>query len=1031
MFLQSRRRTPRSRARFGVAGIVLLGFTLGAQTAPLSSHCVPVAVRSGNHGNPSPVEGIVFRDFVTLPAGTPWLRLCFARTTLSPGSMLRIVSLRDGDVMTLNQRQLEEWSHTSAYFNGNAVMIELIAGPGTTKNQVEIDKVIAGDLPTGITPDTICGPADNRQPAADPRVGRLMPGGCTAWIANVPAVGVDRCHLSAGHCYGPAQVLQFAVPLSAANCGLVHPPASRQFAVDTATSVRADNGPGDDYWVFRCFRNPVTGLTTYEYQGAGIPLAAVMPGPPATLRVTGYGVDGTDTNAAPGGNLSCGCSPPAGTGTWNQTQQDMRGPLVGAPGNTLLYQIDTCGGNSGSPVTDSLAFEAVAIHTHGGCSSPSGNTYNIGTKLAHPGLQAALAQVGSVPGLPGTSHGTATLVLPGLNGPFTNLLASNLWPPTPLSATVSSWHWFYYRTALRRPEALHVFDTCSPARTIDTVLEVFRESAGSLVFMAGNDDACGQGSSLAVDLQPETTYYIRVGGKHGQLGQFDLNLFAPYPAHDDCEGAVPLVHGRNGPFDNLNASDSGRPWSCGGGAGNDLWFVYPVTAANLAVTFSTCDGSTTFDTVLEVMAGECQNAVPLGCNDDAMAPACSMNWQASSVTVFVPSPAPLTVRVGGNNGARGTFAIDVAERPVDDECWQAMPLAGGHNGPFSTAGATISPEPWPCAAAGNDVWFVYTPPCSGQLAISTCSPRRTFDTVVEAFTGACGALASLGCNDDAGGICATGSLLNVAVTASQSVWIRVGGFAGATGVTDVRVDCVPFADECWQAIPVTTGTNGPFSNVLATTSAPAAACGLLGNDVWCTYTATCTAPHTFATCSAARTFDTVLEVLQGDCGAPWSLGCNDDGCDGLGSRLTVPLVQGVVYAIRIGGYAGATGNFELSIEPGTGTGAITTVAPGCGPTTILVEGEPRIGGTVTTTLSNVTGLPFIGLGFGAAVPFCGCTIGHDWASAVFGPMHVLLVPCDPAYIGAPLRIQGADLFGSGGCANPQLTFTATVTATIG
>jgi hypothetical protein len=857
-----------------------------------------------------------------------------------------------------------------------------------------------------------------------------MPGGCTGWITNVPATGVDRCHISAGHCHGPAQVLQFGVPSSAANCSLVHPPASRQFAVDTATSIWADNGPGDDWWVFKCFRNPVTGYTTYEYQGAGIPLAATTPVPPATLRITGYGLDGTDSNAAPVGNASCGCAPSAGTGTRNQTLQDLRGPLVGAPGNTLLYQIDTCGGNSGSPVTDSLAFTAMGVHTHGGCSSPTGSTYNIGTKITHPGLQAALAQVGSIPGLPGTSHGNANLVLAGLNGPHTNLLVSSLWPPTPLAATVSRWHWFYYRTALLRPEALHVFDTCSPTRTIDTVLEVFRESAGSLVFVAGNDDACGQGSSLAVDLQPETTYYIRVGGKNGQLGQFDLTLLAPYPAHDDCEGAAPLVRGRNGPFDNWNASDSVRPWSCGSSPGNDLWFVYPVPASNLAVTFSTCDPGTTFDTVLEVLAGECQNLVTLGCNDDAVAPPCAMNWQASSVTASAPVGTPLTVRVGANNGGRGTFAIDVSERPLDDECWQAIPLTAGHNGPFSVVGATISPEPWPCGLAGSDVWFVYTPPCTGQLAISTCSARRTFDTMLEAFTGACGALQSLGCNDDAGGICSTGSLLNIGVTAHQPVWIRLGGYGGATGIADVLVDCVPFADGCWQAIPVGTGTNGPFSNVLSTTSPPAASCGLLGNDVWFVYTAGCTAPHTFTTCSPARTFDTVLEVLEGSCG-PLAIGCNDDGCDGLGSRLVVPLVQGLVYAVRVGGFAGATGNFELAIEPGTGNGSITTVAPGCGPTTILVEGEPRIGGSVTTTLGGVTGLPFIGLGFGGAVPFCGCTIGHDWASVVFGQTHVLLVPCDPTYIGAPLRIQGADLFGGGGCPSPQATFTATVVATIG
>lgn len=1024
-------RGPRARFLLALSGLALSSAVVRAQTAPLTGHYEPVAVRSGNQANTSPVDGVVFRDFVTLPAGTPWLRLCFGRTWLSPGSSLRLVSLRDGDVMTLNQEQLEQWSYTSAYFNGNAVMVELIAGSGTAKNQVEIDKVMAGDATPGVAgPDTICGNVDERRPDADPRVGRLMPGGCSGWIAEAPTTGIDRCHLSAGHCFGPAQVLQFAVPSSHANCDLVHPPAARQFAVDTQTSRHADNGPGDDWWVFRCFPNPVTGLTTFQYQGFGVPLSTASPPMATRLRITGFGLDGSDADNAPGGNVSCGCAPMDGTGRRNQTQQTTTGPLVAATGNELRYQIDTCGGNSGSPVMHELCSPAYAIHTHGGCGTPTGNTFNRGTRIGHPGLQAAIALVGGLPGQPGTSYLNATLVAAGTHGPYHNNLTSLVLPNTVLSVGVLNFRWFFYRTGRVRSDALHLFDTCSPTRNFDTVLEVFRESAGSLVFVAGNDDACGQGSAVAVNLQPEATYYLRVGGRNGQVGDFDLTLVAPYPANDDCEAALPLVHGRNGVCDNLGASDSERPWTCGSNVGSDLWFVYPVRAANVEVTITTCDPTTTFDTVLEVLTGECGNAVSLGCNDNSQQPPCAANWQASTVTLQAPPIEPLLVRVGGSNGGQGTFAVTVTERPIDDECWQAIALSPGINGPFANEGATSSPEPWPCGLGANDVWFVYTPPCNGQLAISTCTASRSFDTVIEAFSGACGALASLGCNDDAGGGCGTGSVLNVTAVANQTIWIRLAGYAGATGISTIHVDCVPFADECWQAIPVTDGLHGPFSNVLATTSSPPAPCGLAGNDVWFVYTAACTAPHTFTTCSAARTFDTVLEVLDGGCAAP-TLGCNDDGCDGLGSRLTVPLVANGVYYVRVAGFAGATGNFDLQVEPGTGMGTIVTTLPGCGAPTIVVAGPPRIGGTLTTTLGTVSGVPFIGFGLGAPMPFCGCTIGHDWVSVTFGAQHVLHVPMNPAFIGAPLKIQGADLFGLGGCANPPVAFTATVTATIG
>ncbi|MBK8097660.1 MAG: hypothetical protein IPK26_11170 [Planctomycetes bacterium] len=1014
-----------------LSSLLWLAIDATAQTAPLAGHTEPASLRSGNHANPSPVDGVVFRDFVTLPAGTPWLRLCFGRTFLSPGSSLRLVALLDGDVMTLNQQQLEEWGYTSAYFNGHAVMVELIAGPGTAKNYVEVDKVVAGERnPPNQIPEEICGPTDERQPTIEPRVGRLMPGGCTAWIAHVPTTGVDRCHLSAGHCFGPGQVLQFDVPRSAANCSLVHPPAWRQFAVDSATSRWADNGVGDDWWVFRCHRNPVTGFTTWETQGAGIGLGTTTPPLNTLLRITGYGLDGSDGSAPPI-VTHCGCSPAQGTGSWNQTLQHTTGPLVTVSGNALRYQIDTCGGNSGSPVTDWLGGTAVAIHTHGGCGSPVGTTANHGTRISHPALQAGIAQVCSTTGQPGTAHTNAFLLTAATSGPFVNNLVSSLWPATPLSVSVTRALWFRYRTGRLRPEALYTFSTCSATRTLDTVLEVFRQVGDNLVLVAGNDDACGTGSLVTVDLQPETTYFLRVGGKNGQIGAFDLDIVAPYPANNHCDGALPLRPGRNGEFHSLGAGTGELPWACGTNVLDELWFVMPPAAANIERTFSTCDPATNFDTVLEILDGPCHALVTLACNDDYWTPACASNWQASTVTVTTPQPTPLYVRVGGNHGSTGTFALTVQERPIDDDCWQALPLVTGWNGPFGNGGATTSPEPWPCGLGGNDVWLLWTPTCSGQATISTCSPRRTFDTVLEAFSGPCGSLVSLTCNDDAGGACGTGSMLSLPAVANQPVWIRLGGYNGATGIAELLVDCTPLPDECAQAVAIVDGTNGPFQNGLATTSVPLAPCGSMANDLWFVYVATCTAPHVFTTCTPARTFDTVLEVLQGDCVAPWTLGCNDDGCDGLGSRVVVPLVQGTGYLVRVGGFAGATGQFELVVEPGTGTGSIATVLPGCGAATLSVQGQPRIGGSLLSTLGNVQGLPFLGLGFLGPMPFCGCWLGHDWASVTYGTTHSLAVPCDPAFLGAPVRIQGVDLFGSGGCASPPIALSPTVVATIG
>src|SRR5215510_7176294 len=101
--------------------------------------------------------------------------------------------------------------------------------------------------------------------------------------------------------------------------------------------------------------------------------------------------------------------------------------------------------------------------------------------------------------------------------------------------------------------------------------------------------------------------------------------------------------------------------------------------------------------------------------------------------------------------------------------------------------------------------------------------------------------------------------------------------------------------------PLLAGANGPFSNAGATTSSPAWPCGGGANDVWFSHVATCNGFLTVETCGA--NFDTTLEVLVGTCANLASLDCNDDFC-GLQSLVTVPVISGTTYFIRVGGHLG-------------------------------------------------------------------------------------------------------------------------------
>ncbi len=338
---------------------------------PLPSIRIPMPVDSGAHSNAGSAPAVVL-SFPVVVEGAAWMRLEFAQVELAgsvfdgSGAVLRITSLYDAAVQELNAVHVEQWRRTSAYFNGDAVLVEVLAQPGSGASRVVLAAVTA-DL-AGL-PESICGANDDRVLSNDNRAGRLVPVGCTGWVIN----DCNSCMLTAGHCTGNSlQVLQFNVPLSTITGAIQNPPPQDQYAIDTA-NVRSNGGQGvgDDWAYFGVFPNSNTGLI--PYQAYGVRHALVIPPPLNTadpIRVTGFGSRSSPAN-------------------WNLVQETHVGGWVTNSGNTLQYTPDTTGGNSGSPVIHEPTGNAIGIHTHGGCTASGGA--NAGTNANHPGLQAALS----------------------------------------------------------------------------------------------------------------------------------------------------------------------------------------------------------------------------------------------------------------------------------------------------------------------------------------------------------------------------------------------------------------------------------------------------------------------------------------------------------------------------------------------------------------------------------------------------------------------------------------------------------------
>lgn len=374
---------PRSPIAHLIVSTLLAGLSLGAvpasvrgQAQPIPSKPVELHIDSGALNHSGQGRQVIWSETIEAQ-GAGWLRLYFGEVNLDPdidavdSSILRVISLEDGATQHLNAWTIEQWHHSTAYFNGPAVLVELLARPGSRGNRVVISRLDVGIDDDTEFPQTICGTTDDRLPSTDPRSARAIPIGCSAWLFD------DAHHqfITAGHCSTSSlQVIQFNVPLSNGQGQIQHPGPEDQYSVDVSSKQSLNGGVGQDWGYFGVYRNTETNLSAYQAQGEFHTLASSPP--PVNgqnIRITGYGTTG---NGVPR--------------EWNQVQKTHLGPFRTFSGTTVRYHTDTSGGNSGSCVLNEDTGEAIGVHTHGGCTSDPGSS-NQGTGSNHSSWQTALA----------------------------------------------------------------------------------------------------------------------------------------------------------------------------------------------------------------------------------------------------------------------------------------------------------------------------------------------------------------------------------------------------------------------------------------------------------------------------------------------------------------------------------------------------------------------------------------------------------------------------------------------------------------
>ena len=308
-------------------------------------------------------------------------------------------------------------------------------------------------------------------------------------------------------------------------------------------------------------------------------------------------------------------------------------------------------------------------------------------------------------------------------------------------------------------------------------------------FFVGWQHAAGIGY---VELSRSVSFFGTIIDDHtfGQL--------APPPVlADECSG-IPLTLSYSGNqslaidtnlcFDTMAPATTSvlQSGSCPD-ANNDGWIVWQPTVTGM-VSMSLC-GAANFDTILAVYrestSSFCSGQM-LACNDDT--PGCAGN--TSELQFMAEISRSYLVQVGAFSPSRrgaGTLTItELDAAPANDECSGAIPLSSASSVSYNSSGATTSAPAWSCADGGSDLWYSYTAAGNSDITVSLCT--SSYDTALEIFSGTCGSLTLVDCNDD---FCGPGLARQSQITFSPSdgvnYLIRVGGFFGSAGAGQITL----------------------------------------------------------------------------------------------------------------------------------------------------------------------------------------------------------------------------------------------------
>ncbi|WP_418509289.1 T9SS sorting signal type C domain-containing protein [Corallibacter sp.] len=520
--------------------------------------------------------------------------------------------------------------------------------------------------------------------------------------------------------------------------------------------------------------------------------------------------------------------------------------------------------------------------------------------------------------------------------------------------------------------------TYNPTQNGNVILTLFEGACNtnmSPVSCANDNGApdAGNEETITYNTTVGQRYRVRIqraggnGSMNGTICVFDSSV-ASLPNDNPCNATNLNVN--TGciytSFTNAGATNSsGIPApGCANYSGGDIWFSVTVPTSG-AIIIDSNSGSLTDSGMAVYSGGTCSSLTLIECDDDD-----SDNGLMSSINLTGRTPGEtLYIRFWEyGNDDQGTFSICVSEPPappINDDCSGAIPLSSNSicNYSFYTneaaTASTGAPAPGCASYSGGDVWFSVVIGSTGEVTIDTQS-AAVIDSGIAVYSGTCGALSLIECDDDDSDNGLMSSITLTGRTPGETIFIRFWEYGNynqgtfgicATSPTppDVYGVYLPCPGEPSQPLTSTIGCQGSLSigNTIngnlnaATDNVALQPIIFISSSDPCQFDTTDTANYTsvnftvdtsgvytFAAETPTPYFDAMGYIYEtasgftpGTCSAGYIAGDDDDGPN-LDPLITANLTTGVTYTL-------VTTIFDFSSTTHTG------------PFTWNVSGPPR------------------------------------------------------------------------------------------